>query len=106
MLENNVSRTLKRLVSEGLVRKKLKHVKGEKRRKRSYTLTEQGYGAASGIKERVRKKHITLLHRGGEKRRSLGEAVKDAKAMGSDLSLIDLYLHTERGRGSTSRLHP
>ncbi|MFW3145545.1 MAG: AAA family ATPase [Thermoplasmatota archaeon] len=92
ILENNVSRSLKRLLREGMVRSELKHVKGEKRRQKAYFLTRIGEEQVSRIKERLENLSVEVLTDGELIRMSLPSAKKKAKEVGASMTLAEIYL--------------
>jgi tetratricopeptide (TPR) repeat protein/DNA-binding MarR family transcriptional regulator len=61
MLLNNVSRAMTSLSVEGMVVDKLKHVKGMKRRRKAYFLTDKGTRVAEETRDSILNKRMTYL---------------------------------------------
>jgi tetratricopeptide (TPR) repeat protein/DNA-binding PadR family transcriptional regulator len=61
MLLNNVSRAMTSLANDGMVVDKLKHVKGMKRRRKTYFLTEKGLRVAEETSDTILDKRMTYL---------------------------------------------
>jgi tetratricopeptide (TPR) repeat protein len=93
MLENNVSRSLKRLTGDSLVESELKHVKGEKRRQKAYFLTGKGQEVVDALKARMEKISISVSVDGEIAKMSLMKAHRKAREMGVGYTLAELYLH-------------
>jgi len=96
ILENNVSRTLKRLFSDGLVESSLKHVKGEKRRQKAYFLTQKGERVVEGLRTRLEQLSILVVVDGEVSRVPLLRAYKRARESGIGLTLAELYIHRSK----------
>ncbi len=96
ILENNISRSLKRLAGEGLVGSELKHVKGEKRRQKAYFPTYEGEKVIEGLIERTKDTGIEVLLDGEEMKISVLSAYRRAKEKGLGLTLVEVYDHGER----------
>ncbi|MGA1822809.1 MAG: AAA family ATPase [Thermoplasmatota archaeon] len=97
MLENNISRSLKRLLKEGTVEKELRHVKGEKRRKNAYFLTRQGETAADQIREGLSERPVICRLDGKEIRMPMTRVVAECRSRGVAASLLDMYLNIDSG---------
>lgn len=93
ILENNVSRSLKRLLKDGMVESELKHVKGEKRRQKAYFPTEKGEIVQGEIIQNLEKKGISVYLDGEEVKMNMLSAYRRARERGVGLTLVDLYLH-------------
>jgi tetratricopeptide (TPR) repeat protein/DNA-binding MarR family transcriptional regulator len=92
MLENNVSRSLKRISGDGLVDSDLKHVKGEKRRQKAYFLTGRGEAIVEKLKEGMAKTYIEVSADGEITKMPLPRAYRMAREMGISLTLAELYI--------------
>lgn len=53
MLRNNISRTLSKLIEDGVVSERLAHIQGFRRRRKVYALTSKGMTIASTIKSKI-----------------------------------------------------
>ncbi|MEA3557622.1 MAG: ATP-binding protein [Candidatus Thermoplasmatota archaeon] len=93
ILENNISRSLKRLAKEELVESELKHVKGEKRRQNAYFPTYKGEEVLRGILNDLNDIGIGVILDGQEVRMSIPAAHRGAREKGMGLSLVEIYLH-------------
>jgi DNA-binding MarR family transcriptional regulator len=91
ILENNVSRSLKRLQADDLVEAELKHIKGEKRRQRAYFLTPKGEETVVEVKDRVSRMTMTITLEGELLRTSIDAAFKRSKEFGLNLTMAEVY---------------
>ncbi len=91
ILENNVSRSLKRLQVDDLVEADLKHIKGEKRRQRAYFLTHKGEETVVEVRDRVSRMPMTVTLEGDLLRTSVDTAYKRAREFGLNLTMAEVY---------------
>ncbi|MGA1819447.1 MAG: hypothetical protein ACMUHU_00405 [Thermoplasmatota archaeon] len=96
ILENNVSRSLKRLTADELVDSTLKHVKGEKRRQKAYFLTQKGERVVEGLRAQLEQLSIMVVVDGEMSRAPLLRAYRKAREAGIGLTLAELYLHRSK----------
>ena len=96
MLENNVSRAVKRLIKEKVVEKDLRHIKGAKRRKNAYFLTPEGNSIVQDIKESGKKLPVTIMTENGQQKVKAEVALRESVKRGKSLTLLDIYLAKER----------
>ena len=97
MLENNVSRAVKRLIREKVVEKDLRHIKGAKRRKNAYFLTPDGDRIVQEIKENSRSMSVTINTEDGIEKAKAEVALREALKKMKSLTLLDIYLAKENG---------
>lgn len=95
MLENNISRSLKRLLKDGTVEKELRHVKGEKRRKNAYFLTRDGGDAANEIRDGLSEQQVICRIDGKEIRIPLSRLIAECRSRGIAATLLDTYLNID-----------
>lgn len=91
ILENNVSRSLKRLQADDLVEAELKHIKGEKRRQRAYFLTPKGEETVMEVRDRVSRMTMTITLEGDLLRTSVDAAYKRCREYGLNLTMAEVY---------------
>lgn len=91
ILENNVSRSLKRLQNDDLVEAELKHIKGEKRRQRAYFLTPKGEETVVEVRDRVSRMPITISVEGDLQRTTIDTAHRRSREMGLNLTIAEVY---------------
>jgi len=96
ILENNVSRALKRLSGDGLIDPELKHIKGERRRQKAYFLSGKGESIVSSLKERLEDLSLKVLMDGGEVKVTITQAYRKARELGLALTMAEIYLHRAR----------
>lgn len=91
ILENNVSRSLKRLQSDGLVEAELKHIKGEKRRQRAYFLTPAGEETVVEVRDRVSRMPLTISMEGDLLRTTIDTAYRRSREFGLNMTMAEVY---------------
>ncbi|MGA1848111.1 MAG: AAA family ATPase [Thermoplasmatota archaeon] len=96
ILENNVSRSLKRLSGDGLIDSELKHVKGEKRRQKAYFLSQKGEKVVSTLKERLEDLSVRVVLDGDEVKVTVPKAYRKARELGLGLTMAEIYIHRAR----------
>jgi|GEM_PF-3431742 len=80
ILLNNVSRAMKDLKAEGKVTERLAHIKGGKRKRRAYFLTEEGSRLAEEIRKSVVDTEVPYMDKDGKMGRlTVGRAVGQFK---------------------------
>ncbi|RLF67539.1 MAG: hypothetical protein DRN57_05565 [Thermoplasmata archaeon] len=91
ILENNVSRSLKRLQADNMVEAELKHIKGEKRRQRAYFLTPKGEETIIEVKDRISRMPLTISLEGELHRTNIETAYRKAREYGLNLTMAEVY---------------
>ena len=105
ILVNNVSRSLKGLLSGGIVEERLAHVRGGTRRLKTYFLSERGLRAVAEIESRLREAPVVVELDGSPKEMRLG-AVEERlqRTHGRRPDLLRLVEAIRAGRTAESDL--
>ena len=96
IMRSAVPRTMKELISGGLVTDELCHVKGLKRRRKCYLLTTEGYRETKKMVNRLKDVRIEIVLGEGEKEAQQVPIGKCQEVIGFKVGLIDIVRVLEK----------